>query len=223
MPIREPVLVDGYYYHVFNRGFQKNPVFFDVKSYSRFVDIINFYRFKYNFLSYSRFLKMTLACRDITFSEMEKKNENLIDILSYVLMPNHYHFLLKQKIENGISKFIKNITDSYTRFFNIKSSRSGNLFHGQFKAVLIETDEQLMHVSRYIHLNPYTSGLVKNLTELKDYCWSSLPEYLNFKTGFCKKEEILNYFNSVESYWKFVCDQADYQRKLSNLKYLIIE
>ena len=76
-------------------------------------------------------------------------------------MPNHFHLLLKQTIDNGISHFLSKFTNSYTKYFNTKYNRVGPVFQGVFKSVHIESDEQLMHLSRYIHLNPVVSAVVE--------------------------------------------------------------
>ena len=119
-------------------------------------------------------------------------------------MPNHFHFLLEQKEDKGISKFLSNLQNSYTKFFNISHERDGSLFSDQFKAVRIETDEQLIHVSRYIHLNPHTGFVVKSLKELEEYPWSSFPDYLQTPREFVDTEFILSFFGNSQKYIKFV-------------------
>jgi putative transposase len=139
-------------------------------------------------------------------------------------MPNHFHLLLRQEAEGGISSFMKHLTDSYTRYFNTKYNRVGPLYQGAFKAVRIETDEQLLHVSRYIHLNPLVSLLV-NEKDFLDYPWSSMQYYrgkdetLNRVT----MKPILEHFKSANDYIKFVLDQADYGKALEKIKHMIFE
>lgn len=145
--------------------------------------------------------------------------EKLVDIICYCLMPNHFHLLLKQVAENGISKFISQISNSYTKFFNTKNKRIGPLLQGAFKAVLIENDEQLLHVSRYIHLNPVVSGIVNTLEK---YPWSSYQEY---KIGsiFCKTEEILSFFKTKTEYLEFLNDQIEYGKSLEFIKHNLLD
>ena len=138
-------------------------------------------------------------------------------------MPNHFHFLLQQLVDGGISKLLSNFQNSYTRYFNTRHRRDGALFLDQFKAVRIETDEQLIHVNRYIHLNPYTSYVVKTLKDLEEYEWSSLSEYNKESKDFVKLDPILKFFRNVEKYRKFVFDQADYQRTLKSIEHLTFE
>lgn len=135
-------------------------------------------------------------------------------------MPNHFHLLLKQTSDGGISEFVGKLINSYTKFYNLKYNRVGPLFQGQFKAVLIESDEQLIHVSRYIHLNPITSFLVKDLS---DYEWSSYNEYTNNHKGICKKDEILGFFKDEASYQKFCLDQISYAQNLERIKHQLID
>lgn len=221
--MREPTLVTQQYYHVFNRGVEKRPLFTNRREYLRMLETINYYRFLKPFLKLSRFLKIAQAQRNNLTDHVQESSQQLISIVSFVLIPNHFHFLVQQNIEDGISKFIKHVSDSYARYFNTIHDRVGPLFQGKFKAVLIESDEQLTHVSRYIHLNPYSSYLVKSLDELKNYPWSSLPQYLDNANGFCQTDPILNLFSSPEKYAEFVFDQADYQRRLEDIKHLTLE
>lgn len=137
-------------------------------------------------------------------------------------MPNHFHFLLKQIKDNGISHFVANFQNSYTRYFNVKWKKDGPLLLTQFKAVRIEDDNQLLHVSRYIHLNPYSSFVIKSIDNLIDYPWSSLKEYLS-SANVVKSEEIINLIGSSKKYKKFLLDQADYQRTLDQIKHLTHE
>lgn len=137
-------------------------------------------------------------------------------------MPNHFHFLLKQENEVGISKYLSDFQNSYTRYFNINHNRTGPLFMDQFKAVRIESEQQLIHVSRYIHLNPYSGFLTKNLTELENYPWSSFKNYL-LQENLAEYKIILDLFSSKDKYKSFVLDQADYQRKLKRIEHLTLE
>lgn len=137
-------------------------------------------------------------------------------------MPNHFHFLLKQLTDKGISKFMAKITNAFSHYFNTRHDRTGHLFQGNFGAVRIEDDEQFMHVSRYIHLNPVTSYLIA-IESLVSYEYSSYPDYLSKPSGFTNTKDILSYFKNPQGYRKFVEDQADYARKLDNIKHLALE
>lgn len=136
-------------------------------------------------------------------------------------MTNHFHFLVSQVKVGGISKFMAKFTNSYTKYFNTKHQRVGPLFQGIFKAVHVESDEQLIHLSRYIHLNPVTGFIVKP-DELENYQWSSYPNYLkNLKSE--EEKVVMDFFKSTQDYKKFVLDHADYQKKLKEIDFLTID
>src|SRR5258706_16455772 len=121
-------------------------------------------------------------------------NTKIVEIIAYCFMLNHFHFLIRQIREGGITEFVSKISNSYTKYFNVKYERVGPLLQGEFQAVHIETDEQLIHVSRYIHLNPTVNFIAKTLD---DYPWSSFHEYTDETiSGFCEKDIILNQFLS---------------------------
>lgn len=224
MPGRDIPLVTDQIYHVLNRGVASQPIFLTKTDYLRGLAIIFYYQSQTASLRYSFFLRLPTKQREEILGQLKAQKKFLVEIIGFCLMPNHFHLLLKQLEENGISLFMSNFTNSYTRYFNIKQKRIGPLFQGKFKAVRIETGEQLLHVSRYIHLNPYSSYVIKTLNEIENYPYSSFPEYLSpEKSANCAKEIVLHDFKDIFSYKKFVLDQADYQRKLQNLKLLALE
>jgi len=224
MPGRKNPLVTGEIYHIVNRGLDGRPTFTDKREYKRALQVIYFYQFNSPPERLSKFLLWPISQQKELLEEMEKSSPRLVEIFSYCLMPNHFHFLLRQVAEKGIAKFIAQVENSYTRYFNTRHRRVGLLFLDQFKAVRIESEEQLVHVSRYIHLNPYSSFVVKDLKDLEKYPWSSLSEFLApEKGGICQKEMILNYFKSPQAYKEFIFDQAAYQRELDQIKHLLLE
>ena len=223
MPRRLLPLVNEQIYHVFNRGINHQPTFIDKFEYKRAMAVIDYYRFANPPLKFSVFLKLSQENRAQISDDMKKEYSKLVDVLVFCLMPNHFHFLLRQVQDGGISKFLSNFQNSYTRYFNTKNERDGAIFLGQFKAVLIETDEQLIHVSRYIHLNPTTSYIVKDFDSLIDYPWSSLSEYLNERPIICETSTVMDIFGSSESYKEFLRDQVEYQRELDKIKHLVLE
>ena len=224
MPGRKAVLATGQIYHLFNRGNASQPIFLSVYDYRRFLKTIGFYRFSSHTVRLFQFLEFSQKRKKEYLENISSKNRELIEIFCFCLMPNHYHLLVKQIDENGISKFMSQIQNSFVKYFNIKRKRTGSLFQGRFKAVRIETDEQLLHLSRYIHLNPYSSYVVKSIKDLEAYPWSSLPDYL--KKGnysFLKKKPVLDFFKSEKDYQRFVFNQADDQRELEKIKHLTWE
>ncbi len=209
-------------YHIFNKGITGQITFSTYQDYKRAKLTLRYYLSSPLPARLSRFLELS-AKRKKEILQIFKPRR-IVSLIAYVFMLNHFHLLVRQEEDKGIEKFVGNFQNSYTRYFNTKNKRVGNLFLSRFKAVEIQTDEQLYHVSRYIHLNPYSSGLVKTLKGLERYKWSSLPEYLGLaKEEICDKQLILENFGSVEKYKSFVFDQADYQRSLERIKRLIWE
>jgi len=221
--MRKIIFANNEIYHIFNRSIEQRPVFTHKKEYYRALTTLDFYRFKNPPLRLSKALLLENQKREEFFRELKQKGKKLVEIISYCLMPNHFHLLLRQKASNGVPKFASNFTNSYTRYFNTKHKRIGPLFQGIFKAVRIENDEQLIHVSRYIHLNPIVSFIIKEKL-LDTYPWSSLPEYLGSQgEEICDKEIVLGLFPSKEKYRKFVHDQIDYAKRLEKIKHLVLE
>jgi len=224
MPGRKEIIKAGQVYHVLNRGIGSMPIFKSVRDYQRFSNTFYYYRNRVLPLRYSYFIRKSIEERNEILEKLNKKQNLIIEILSFCLMPNHFHFLLRPIKDSGIANFMSKLTNSYTRYFNTKRTRNGPLLQGKFKAIRIKADEQLLHVSRYIHLNPFTSYIVSNLEDLENYRYSSFPEFLGkTKISFCEKEDILGQFKSIKSYKRFVFDQADYQRQLQKFKNLMLE
>jgi putative transposase len=224
MPLRKTPLITGEFYHILNRGSDSIPIFRNRYDYQRFIKTFIYYQHQDPPLKFSIFLKKSEAEREKIFSELNQSKKILVEIIVYCLMPNHYHFLLKQALDRGIFNFTRLISNSYSRYFNTKYKRKGSLFEGRFKAVRVENENQLLHLGRYIHLNPYSGFLVKNFKDLKNYPYSSLPEYLNPESGnVCQKEIIYSYFKHPSDYQKSVLDRADYQKKLETIKHQTLE
>lgn len=209
MPGRLIPLVSGEYYHIFNRGNNKRPIFLGSRDYKRFLQTFYYYQQIGPKPRFSEFSKNKIFSINPT-------NTKLVEIISYCLMPNHFHFLLKQLVDNGIAIFISQLSNSYTKYFNNKYGNVGALLQGAFKSVLVEDDAQLLHVSRYIHLNPIVSGISLNL---EDYKWSSFLEYMNQKPFFCTPHKILDFFPTVIEYKEFIENQREYGEILEFIKH----
>ncbi len=98
-------------------------------------------------IRYSKFMILSSGERQRILADLSKRKDFLVEVIAYCLMPNHFHFILKQLVENGISNFMAHFTDSYTRYFNVKNERNGPLFQGRFKAIRVGTDSHLLHLT----------------------------------------------------------------------------
>ncbi|OGK17573.1 hypothetical protein A3D80_01615 [Candidatus Roizmanbacteria bacterium RIFCSPHIGHO2_02_FULL_40_13b] len=224
MPGRKTPLVTGSTYHIFNRGVAKMPTFTDGSEYERAIELVKYYRFENPPLKYSILVSLPRFDQNSIISSMKKNNQPLVRIISFVLMPNHFHFTLTQLVEGGISKFMSNFTNSFTRYVNTKKKRPGPLFQGTFKSVLIDTEEQLLHLSRYQHLNPFTNGVVDSFDDLINYPYSSLPHYLGIEyDDFVDTSSVLSSFKKSNGYRKFIENQKNYQRKLARIKKIFLD
>ncbi len=174
--MRHISLLNGEYYHIFSRGVDKRPIFIDEQDRLRFI----------------RGLRIINNSKRPTNREF-RKNSSIVDpyveIAAYCLMTNHFHLLVRQRKEGGISSFLQRFLNGYARYFNLRHERTGKLFDGSYKAVHIDSNEQLIATQRYIHLNPveivepgWKETGCKNFALawkfIKTYPWSSLRYYL---------------------------------------------
>jgi putative transposase len=220
---RNLIFANDEIYHVYNRGVEKRKVFTSIREYRRAIELLTYYRFVDPPLRYSEFESLEPFTRESMWQTIAKTHSHEVEIIAYCLMPNHFHFILKQVSDRGISKFIANFTNSYTKYFNTKYKRVGSLFQGPFKAVYVESEDQLLHLTRYVHLNPVTSFLLK-LADLSTYEWSSFNEYIGKQNrAVCDTSWIHEHFKSSIQYQKFVFDQAGFAQELERIKHLSID
>lgn len=221
MPYRVTPLVKDEYYHVYNRGVAFQPIFKNTRDYERFLLCLNYYQFKNISIRLSKFLQIPEEERSEILRRLMGEGNKIIELIAFCLMPNHFHLLIKQNSEDGVSRFLRLMINSYAKYFNTKYKRVGPLFQGIFKVVHVETDEQLLHLSRYIHLNPLVSFLVKE-KDFVSYPWSSLQEYLKNQARISNPKPILENFSKNQDYLNFVMDQADYGKELEKIKHLML-
>ncbi len=143
----------GEYYHIYNRGVDKRKTFLDASDYHRFL----------SFIQRSKFHIQT--------------GKQMVNFHVYACMTNHFHFLIEQLLDGGITQFMHRLSTSYTRFFNRKYKRTGALFEARYKAKLVHNDAYLSVVASYIHRNPLELPGIKNLHDLTRYPWSSYSHY----------------------------------------------
>lgn len=219
---RRIIFANDEYYHIFNRGIARQPVFFSKRDYEHLLLAFSYYRFIEPPVKLSRFLTFPRDMQRQILKDLDMHQKTFVDVICFVLMPNHFHLLLKQTSESGITKFMSKSINSFTRYINTKQERVGDLFQGVFKAVRVETDEQLLHLSRYIHVNPVVSHVIRD-EDLSSYQWSSLPDYLHEASSFVRSGVVLDQFSKRVLYKDFILDQVDYGKKLEEIKHLVIE
>ncbi len=203
MSIRKVSFVENEYYHIYNRGNSKQIIFLDKEDYYHFIKLI------YVCNSTKNIVNRNVGINAYDF----ERNENLVYVGAWCLMPNHFHILLKEKTENGISKFMQKISTAYSMYFNKKYKRTGGLFEGKFKSEHINNDRYLKYLFSYINLNPvkliqkdWKEKGIKNLSKiiefLGNYQYSSYLDYLNEKriqSKILNTKEFPKYFPSKES------------------------
>lgn len=223
MPYRHLVFANNEIYHILNRGVAQAPIFLAKKEYERFLLLLAYYRFTKPLNSFSHFYRLNTTDKTQYMDKLQKENPKGVEILAYCLMPNHFHLLIKQKYEGGITHLLSNMQNGYVRFFNLRHHRIGPLFQSMFKAIRIESDEQLLHTSRYIHLNPVTSFLIAK-DSLSAFPWSSYSHYLEKNpSNIVDTVQILALGGGRNKYERFVLDQVEYQQQLHKIKHLLLE
>ncbi len=217
MAANKTILAKGETYHIFSKSIAGFEVFRKDSEYERMKNLLKYYKTENPPLRFSMFMEIK---NKGGFSQKHlSSKESLVDIIAYCFMPTHFHLILKQLNENGISVFMSNILNIYTRYFNVKTKRKGPLWESRFRRILVETDEQLLHLTRYIHLNPVTAYLVD---KPQDWKFSSYKEFLQEdKEKICNYSEVLDI--KPQNYKEFVTIQINYQRELAGIKKLFLE
>jgi putative transposase len=213
--------VEGEVYHIFNKSIAGFKIFSSDSEFSRMTALIRYYQREKPSVKFSKFLKLARVRKNQNSEPLVSSGEKLVEIIAFCVMPTHMHLILKQLKENGISIFMSNVLNSYTRFFNTKHKRKGPLWEGRFKNVFVGSNEQLLHLTRYIHLNPVTAHLVDKPEE-----WSA-SSYGEYSMNVDKDEKICQYDDLLQieplTYSEFLRDRALYQRDLAKIKNLLLE
>lgn len=204
----------GGFYHVYNRGVEKRQIFIDETDYKTFLGYLKFYLTNPNLQGLA--LKDDTG-RTIPPSRVAKNFVGGLNLHSYCLMPNHFHFLLSQNYDRVMPDFMHSLIMKYAMYFNKKYERVGSLFQGRYKCVKIEGEEQFTYVSKYIHRNPLDVLPTGPGPEgLQEYKYSSYGNYLGlYKQSWVKTEDVLSYFsktNPRSTYQAFVEESGDIAR-----------
>lgn len=204
--------IENGYYHIYNRGVEKRKIYLDEQDFRTFLSYMKIYLSPKidSTIEVARNGNSDYKNQDKAISEIYKLSNfyNKIDLISYVLMPNHFHLELRQKNKKEIEFFMRSLITKYSKYFNKKYERVGPLFQGRYKAVLIQNSEYLLYLNKYIHLNPVE--LLVEGQSLIQYPWSSYPAYLKkinigwLKTDFIGKNFLENGIFSTDLYKNFV-------------------
>jgi len=207
---------EGEFYHIYNRGNNKNAIFLDNNDQKRFQKLL-----------YICNSKTPVVFKTVQGMPLDKidRGETLVDIGAYCPMPNHFHILVKEKTNNGISKFMEKLSTAYSMYFNKKHERTGKLFEGRFQAKHIQKDEYLRYLFSYIHLNPVkiidSEWKEKGIADMKkakeylaDYKYSSYPDYMGVnreESLILNKSAFPEYFDDFKDFEKFIDEWLEYK------------
>jgi len=224
---RNIILSVGEFYHVYSRGTEKRIIFNDEYDYNRFVLLLHVCN-NTDRVDLGDLLRQGLSLSEIF--EMEK-GDAIVDIGVWCLMPNHFHLLLKEKKETGISVFMKKVLTAYSMYFNRKYHRTGSLFEGIFKAKHLDYDQYLKYQFAYIHLNPISlvdSGwkrkeivdIEKAKEFLNNYKYSSYLDYLGVdrpERKIINRKEFPEYFGSSTEFSRMIDEWMNFETILKSL------
>ncbi len=220
MSIRKISFVEGEFYHIYNRGNDKRLIFHDNQDYRYFISLMFIANSEESF-------NIVRLMRNANFSIYRAPiDQSLVSIGSYVLMPNHFHILITQKKEDGISKFMQKVGTGYAMYYNKKYKHSGSIFEGKFKSRHLNTDKYLKYIFSYIHLNPVKfidkswkergiKDTSKVLNFLNNYEYSS---FIDYTLSFSREESVIlspeyfpNYFPNESHFYKEILGWLSYK------------
>jgi len=183
-------------YHVYNRGVEKRTIFLDNQDRVRFINSLALFNTTNLNPNISRAVQNTF-----TTGVRLKSDEQLTEIMAFCLMPNHFHLMIRPRVDQGMSKFMQKLGTGYTNYFNLRYQRVGSLFQGKYKSLPIIDEAHFNWLPHYIHCNPHTENDLSQ-TSVIEYLWSSYGEY----AGNPRYPEIVDttflseYFESPENF-----------------------
>ena len=228
-------IVPGQIYHVYNRGVDKRKIFLDTDDHLRAIRNLFEFNDKNPAFNMGRFFNKNHLI-DLRNQSGEKESRKpLVEILAFCLMPNHFHLLLRPLSEKAITLFMRKFGVGYANYFNQKYKRSGALFQGRYKSVLVDQESHFIHLPFYIHLNPldliapeWRKGEIKDYEKvikfLESYRWSSYLDYIGKKNfpSVTQRGFLLKFFDGSKNYKKQV-EQWLKEMSLENLKDIALE
>lgn len=205
--LRKTHIVPGEHYHIFNRGNRKQAIFLDDRDYSRFLFLIFAFQTDALVHNISDYIEYFTKHRVFGISERTLKQwekNRVVTLEEFALMPNHFHLMVQEFKEGGISKYMQRVLNAYTKYFNTRYNHSGHLFQGPYRAVHVEDNNQLLYLSAYIHRNPRDIARWKNKEHT--YPWSSYTDFIkeNRWGKLFAPNIILDQFHDLHEYEAFV-------------------
>jgi putative transposase len=218
MGIRKINFAIGEFYHIYNRGNSKQKIFKDEEDYLRFITLLFTCNSVNNF-------NLFAVSRSKESAYLFERGEQIVSIGAYVLMRNHFHILIKEKKEGGISKFMQKLSTAYVMYYNKKYNRNGGLFEGKFKSRCLNTDRYLKYIFSYIHLNiikliqkDWKERGIKNKSQalgyLNNYQYSSYLDYIGVsrvQNKILNKNDFPRYFGSINDFKEEIFEWLNYE------------
>ncbi len=227
MPLRTTPLITGEHYHVFNRGNNRREIFTRQDDYARFLIALMLFQATPTPqvpINNVRRLVLHLVQHQVLNIPTDELavllRPRYVELVAFVLMPNHFHCIVREQRANGISMYMQRVLNSYAKYQNIKHEQSGHLFEGPFKAVHIEDDAQLTYCSAYIHRNPRELATWRNREH--EYPWSSYQDYVGTnRWGACLKPDIvLDQVGRGVRYQRFVVSSGAKEKSMDPLLHI---
>lgn len=201
-------------YHVYNRGVNKSLIFTDQRDYAVFLSFLKYALLSDEEHKQNELVETSLLTDAQRFNLRREGLAGKIDLVSYCLLPNHFHLLLYQYDPDAITKLMRSVATGYSMYFNKRHKRIGSLFQGVYKASRINSDAYWLHVTRYIHLNP-----LDIVEDFETYDYSSFRVYMGkIKQDWVKPDMIMDAFGSPAKYKKFVSEYIAHRNDLKDIK-----
>ena len=209
-------------HHIYSKSICHFQIFNNPDEYTRFFMLLRYYRFeglKMPFSKFMRWIEQNKLNFEDTFTHETRNLSESIYILTYCLMPTHFHLILHQTENDKIKRFIQKVCGSYSLYFNLRHNRNGPLWQSRFGNSVINNQQELLETSRYVHLNPTTAYLVDRA---ENWPYSSFREYTKIKESLfpalCHTEDILKNI-SIKKYTQFVNNHVEVERQLKKQKH----
>lgn len=216
--MRKVQFINGEWYHVYNRSVEEREIFLDEEDYRKFIRGLRDFNNKSFYEERAQIIEK-YGWKEL--SSFLEKVEKVVEVAFYSVVSTHYHFILRQLIDDGIPKFLHKNGTSYTNYFNKKYNHSGHIFRGPYKAIHIDNNDYLLWLSGYVNGNIE----IHRLGEAENYLWSSFRSLLRLEENkiLSGTEIVLRQFKDIEEYKKFVRIVIGESRRRKDLEKYLLE